>query len=209
MSGNDLHLPNLTIRRFRGIQDLSVTGLGRVTLIAGRNGVGKTTFLDAVRAYAARGQYAVLSSILSEREEHSRAFVEDVNKSLVPDWDALFYGRRILPHSPIEIGPTGSSESLRIEATPLNEVDAGRWGEYLSEDVSDENARMLKVTFAGVEQTWPIFSSRILWTRASTIRESQLPASERCESLGRSVLSNKDIGRLWDNVASRMMKNAR
>ena len=57
MSGNDLHLPNLTIRRFRGIQDVSITGLGRVTLIAGKNGVGKTTVLDAVRAYAARGKY--------------------------------------------------------------------------------------------------------------------------------------------------------
>ena len=70
MAGNDLHLPNLTIRRFRGIQDVSITGLGRVTLIAGRNGVGKTTVLDAVRAYAARGKFSViLTSILNEREE--------------------------------------------------------------------------------------------------------------------------------------------
>ena len=65
MSENDLHLPNLTIRRFRGIQDLLITGLGRVTLIAGKNGVGKTTVLDAVRTYAARGHYAVLASILT------------------------------------------------------------------------------------------------------------------------------------------------
>ena len=72
MSETDLHLPNLTIRRFRGIQDVSITGLGRVTLIAGKNGVGKTTVLDAVRTYAARGQVAILSSILNSREELTR-----------------------------------------------------------------------------------------------------------------------------------------
>ena len=109
VSGNDLHLPRLTIRRFRGIQDVSITGLGRVTLIAGKNGVGKTTVLDAVRAYAARGKFSVLASILTEREEFLK--VDDIARDdmLAPDWDALCYGRRLLPDSPISIGPTGSS----------------------------------------------------------------------------------------------------
>lgn len=51
---NDLFLPQLLIRGFRGIAELLIPRLGRVTLLAGKNGVGKTTVLDAVRVYAAR-----------------------------------------------------------------------------------------------------------------------------------------------------------
>ena len=50
-----LHLPSLVIKNFRGIDELTIPRLGRVTLLAGKNGVGKTTVLDAVRIWAARG----------------------------------------------------------------------------------------------------------------------------------------------------------
>ena len=53
---NGLHLPDLTIKGFRGIEALSIPRLGRVTLLAGRNSVGKTTVLEAVQVYAARGR---------------------------------------------------------------------------------------------------------------------------------------------------------
>ena len=53
-----LHLPSLSITGFRGIDTLTIPRLGRVTLLAGKNGVGKTTVLDAVRVYAAGGDIA-------------------------------------------------------------------------------------------------------------------------------------------------------
>ena len=50
--GNHLHLPTLAIAGFRGIRELSISRLGRVTLLTGNNGAGKTTVLDAVRTGA-------------------------------------------------------------------------------------------------------------------------------------------------------------
>ena len=50
-----LLLPDLTINGFRGIDELTIPRLGRVTLLAGENGIGKTSVLDAIRLYAARG----------------------------------------------------------------------------------------------------------------------------------------------------------
>lgn len=47
-SENSLHLPELVISGFRGIDELLIPRLGRVTLLAGKNSVGKTTVLDAV-----------------------------------------------------------------------------------------------------------------------------------------------------------------
>ena len=64
-----LHLPDLTIKGFRGIDALSVPRLGRVTLLAGKNSIGKTTVLDAVGIYASRGRYRALYDLLWGREE--------------------------------------------------------------------------------------------------------------------------------------------
>lgn len=49
-----LHLPTLAIAGFRGIPELSISRLGRVTLLTGNNGAGKTTVLDAVRTEAGK-----------------------------------------------------------------------------------------------------------------------------------------------------------
>ena len=66
---NVLLLPDLHIENFRGIKKLTIPRLGRVTLLAGRNGVGKTTVLDAIRVYAARGRHQVLAHVLDIRDE--------------------------------------------------------------------------------------------------------------------------------------------
>ena len=200
MSGNDLHLPNLTIRRFRGIQDVSITGLGRVTLIAGKNGVGKTTVLDAVRAYAARGKFSVITSILTEREELLKLVDDTRGDLLAPDWDALCYGRRLSPDSPISIGPTGSAEYLTITNPPLSREEARRWTTRMPGHDYGE-ARLLKITFAGKEQVSLLFSSTRHGTEGTWTQHDDYTPSVPCESLGPSVLSNTDIGRLWDKVA--------
>ena len=54
---NPLQLYDLVIVGFRGIQKLTIGRLGRVTLLAGKNGVGKTTVLEAVRVFASRERH--------------------------------------------------------------------------------------------------------------------------------------------------------
>ena len=201
MSGNDLHLPSLTIRRFRGIQDLSIERLGRVTLIAGKNGVGKTTVLDAVRAYAARGRFSVITSILTEREELLKLVDDTRGDLLAPDWDALCYGRRLSPDSPITIGPTGSDQYLTITNPPLSSEEARRWTTKMPGHDYGEKARLLKITFAGKEQVSLLFSSTRHGTEGTWTQHNDHTPSVPCESLGPSVLSNAHIGRFWDEVA--------
>ena len=118
-----LHLPDLTIRGFRGIDELSISRLGRVTLLAGKNAVGKTTVLDAVRVYVSRSDYRVLHDLLTGREEVSPAVDEDGNGALEPDWSALFHGRDVPEDAHVAIG--ASSDQLRIEKSYLSvdEVD--------------------------------------------------------------------------------------
>lgn len=201
MSGNDLYLPNLTIRRFRGIQDLSIERLGRVTLIAGKNGVGKTTVLDAVRTYAARGQYAVLSSILGKREELTRTIGEDGDERLAFDLEALFHGRQASPRSPIVVGPTGSDQYLSMEATVLDEREVGLWATMYREHLPNADTRKLKVTFNGEVKLLPLVSSENEWLHKVLVGKFEHSTGIRCESLGPNVLNNTAIARFWDKVA--------
>ena len=99
-----LHLPSLSVRGFRGIGNLSISRLGRVTLIAGKNGVGKTTVLDAVRLYAARSRYSILTSILQSREELIQGVNEDGDEVLAPDWEALIHSCNTSSDACISIG---------------------------------------------------------------------------------------------------------
>ena len=115
---NDLHLPDLSITGFRGIEHLSIARLGRVTLLTGRNGVGKTTVLDAVRVYAARGRPIVLHELLEQREEFVAVLDEDHNRVVVPDYTALFHGRGATQEDPIRIGPRGGGDDLLIAGLP-------------------------------------------------------------------------------------------
>ncbi|OCR00559.1 ATPase [Oscillatoriales cyanobacterium USR001] len=45
------HLDNLTIHRFRGLQDLTLQDLGQINILVGANNSGKTSVLEAISTY--------------------------------------------------------------------------------------------------------------------------------------------------------------
>lgn len=111
-------LPDLRIRAFRGIGELTIPRLGRVTLLAGRNGVGKTTVLDAVRLYAARGRRIALARLVERREGLSAA-PDGRGRTASPlDFGTLFHGRDRSRAGTIRIGPVDAGHTLEIEAKP-------------------------------------------------------------------------------------------
>lgn len=201
-----LYLPSLAIKGFRGIADLEIPRLGRVTLFVGKNGVGKTTLLDAVRVCAARGRYRVLAGILRNREELMDAVDEDGEKITTTNWESLFHGRHAASAAHISIGPVEEPQELRIETVTLSEEEAARWTMRISDDLSDDDVKALKIEFQGAKQTISISmlnspASFPPMRRALWDAESRLPPEIRCESLGPSLLSNMDMARFWDQVA--------
>lgn len=65
----NLILDSLEIRNFRGLQELRIERLGRVNLIVGKNNVGKTSVLEALRLYANPGSPEIHSDLLQSRDE--------------------------------------------------------------------------------------------------------------------------------------------
>lgn len=208
-NATQLHLPELTIKGFRGIDDLSISRLGRVTLLAGKNSVGKTTVLDAVRVYAARGRYDALSSLLEDREEIAVATNEDGDNSLLPDLEALFHGRDVSQSARISIGTNDIADRLTITTTALSDEQTD-YQDPISDFVP---AEAVKAVYRCNEQVlpWTFFLSEYstrLSHRTGAIRRAlrrfnkeDPPPPINCESLGPALLKNDDLSTYWDNVA--------
>ena len=211
-----LHLPNLVIREFRGIKDLLMPQLGQVTLIGGKNGVGKTTVLEAAQVYAARGRYRVLSQLLNKHDERASVLTDDDNDNddheVAPDLSALFHRRDDSREAAISIGPRRTRPKLTIKMVVPSDEDI----EALDISVlgSNDEVRRPTVNFKGkdYELPWLIFAPESWHSNLSTSRlnsimrrrygRSEWPAPIKCEWLGPSPQNNSILARYWDDVAA-------
>ena len=187
---NGLFLPQLSIRGFRGIADLSIPRLGRVTLLAGKNSVGKTTVLDAVRVYAARGRYTVLYQLLRDRKEFKEHTDDDGDRISVVDWMSLFHGRSPRVPTKIVVGPDNVEDRLELHWMRGSQP-------YLSifEEIDDE---IIEVVFRNRTHRLQI---RYRYRNDRQAPREDEPTAMACESLGPDMLSALQVSRLWDGVA--------
>ena len=195
-----LHLPELSIRAFRGLKDLTIPKLARVTLIAGKNGVGKTTVLDAIRIYAARGDYSALLEVLRDREEISLQTGADDDVILAPDWNSLFCGRNA--SDSISIGPNEEERKLRIRIGPAKKQTQEK---FLGISPG-RKVQAIMVKFEGEEQEYPLTYSekaipRYLFSEFVLERKTNRSPTITCNSLGPGLSNNREIARFWDSVA--------
>ena len=212
-SSSHLHLADLSIRGFRGIGALEIPRLGRVTLLAGKNGVGKTTVLEACRIYAARGRYSALSELADKHEEYSAATDRDGARSLRPNLAGLFHGRDVSRNARIEIGPRDRSNGSRlgIEISPPNEKHASVLDDAVLETSATEDLRILTIVFDDKEIAIPLsFTAResnagtaTRWPQKKawySIRQDDLSPGTVCVSLGPGLLRNDEVAEFWDNI---------
>ena len=210
-----LHLPNLTISGFRGIDALSIPRLGRVTLLAGKNSIGKTTVLDAAEIYAARGRYRALYELLWGREEVLVASDEDGDEALLPDWRALFFEREASLDASISIGPKNTSEQLTIRPSVPHSTQVS----LFEPDIEHTQVQALTVTYGNGQDNVPpwiisfdlqapyrhiprsVATTYVRRGQPRLFEEGEPPPPIQCEFLGAGLVDNNDLVRLWDGVA--------
>ena len=115
-----LHFPNLTIKGFRGIKELTIPQLGRVNLITGKNNTGKSTVLEALRLILHDAEPWVILETLEYREEDiaTRKEVETLGDLEVLSYiSVLFHGfpQKAKDFSPILITTTNGSKGEHLE----------------------------------------------------------------------------------------------
>ncbi len=119
-----LVLDSITIENFRAFQRLNINQFQRVNLVVGKNNVGKSTLLEAIRLYAYRGSIDILWQILEGRDEGRRTNAamsvgsnpdDETTQDQLSVIKSLFYGRQTIKarSSKAVIGPAGADE-LRL-----------------------------------------------------------------------------------------------
>ena len=210
--GLALHLPDLSIRNFRGIRSLSIQRLGRVTLLAGLNGVGKTAVLEAVHVYASGKVEQVLHHLLEKHQEVD-SFLDEYDGVLtLPDYSALFHGRFTDDFPIISIGPVSGRRELCIEVIRHKHLSPGQKAN-LSTDKQKETQAALRIALNGTESLIPmITNSRGRYTpwpirrrnqlvRRQGVQDAHVPVIDgKCTSIGPGHPTNEWLARLWDGV---------
>ena len=210
MHNGKLHLPHLSITNFQGIRRLSIDRLGRVTLITGLNGVGKTTVLDAVRVYATRGDQDVLRELLYSREEFVDALDEDRDLVISPDYKALFFGRHPTPDQAISIGPASDQDCLKIKAIDVKDLPEPQQGLFYK--LNSEANQALSIVYRDAESVLPwladatglsehhLFRHVPRTLRRMELSRQDMPDPVNCESLGPGLLKNHMLANFWDKI---------
>lgn len=201
-----LHLPSLAIEHFRGIRTLELPSLGRVTLLAGKNGIGKTTVLDAIRFYASRGDARILVNLLDTREEFVPGTDEDGDTVVFPDFASLFHaGRQTDVLLPVRVRSRSKGHDLAIH---LVEHDTSS-EETLFQDDEPSDIRIYlgqrnKTVAAGPMAYYNPTGLRFL-NRNRAISDSRNPRDWPPpipnESLGPGTPDKANLARLWDALA--------
>jgi len=190
-------LTSFEIKNFRTFSHLRIERLGRVNLIVGKNNVGKTTLLEALRFYAMRSPTA-LRECLVNRDELRRS---GPGNEAQLDLRSLFHGR---PHDEgyASLGPLGQAEkNLAIRMTGLERVETsdGRY-HYEEYDESEE---------VGTGTEGQILSGVILERDNSRVLISPEP-TQRALGQGRYVgpafvsargVPDSDLVQWWDEIS--------
>lgn len=149
-----LHLSSLSIKQFRSFRDLNIPRLGQVNLITGKNAVGKTNLLEALRLYAESGSPRVLRQILIERDEFYRlqnrsesSQQPSSDNDIVEAVRNLFFGRPDIFSQSVQFS-IGSVDG--DAATSLSVASA-----FLNQEVSEDGIRR----YRKLVQVLPLFGS--------------------------------------------------
>jgi hypothetical protein len=199
----DLLLNNLEVRSFRGFHHLKIEHLGRVNLIVGKNNVGKSALLEALRLYASKRSVITILGLLGVYDaEDNRQFVFSIPEERLVALKYLFYGRQDVRSrlEPIQIGPIDSeAERLTINVGwhKFDERGGGALWQVIPEEygAAEKLAPYLDMRIEGK----PIIYSLDWISSAPPFRED--PKRILCVFRGPDGLSKREIGKLWDDVA--------
>ena len=205
-------LPDLSVRGFRGLANLNIQNLSRVTLILGKNNTGKSSLLEAVRLLCQADSRQLIRELLEFREENVSPTAEGLNIQDVAATfpiSPLFHGfPTLFEHiEPIVIScGKGSHEkriNLSVEWFTEVEDDSGEIRLLAASEQDMDEAETTPAVVVEKEGTRSIYSIELFGRplpRRRILRQNleEVP----CQFLSSSSIENTGVlGPLWDKIA--------
>jgi predicted ATPase len=204
---------SLHIQGFRAFEDLQLKGLGRVNLLVGKNNVGKTTALEAIKIRCA-GTAAIweLRKLLDARQEVERD--QPAEGELQPTWNLrrIFHCESNNPTKPsqrsLSIGPFNVPESTLTLALSWTRAVRDNTGEITGQVVKEvlipgneqDLSEAIVLSFGGGSPR--IYTpERILRFRSLRpgIADSDIGIIN-CQYLPARGFTENETGELWDSI---------
>lgn len=148
-------LESLEITGFRGFDRVKITGLSPVTVITGKNGIGKTNLLEAILALHGRNSPSWVPSL-----QANRGF-DQINPSTGPSYLGLFFGFKDSGKATIEGVFRGDrSWKLAIERSTNNPQTLPNTG---SSSSTIESAKGSDLTLRTYRSSKLVHESALVW----------------------------------------------
>jgi AAA15 family ATPase/GTPase len=192
---DELLLDSLEIKGYRCFEHLTIEKLGRVNLIVGKNNVGKTALLEALRIYFQQGKISLFKDISYARDESSKFIRED--EDFTELLSNFFQNRSLEPHNKITIGKTiQNEERVIIQILPGSEINSEDNQQRLFRDL--DALHIVVIIGQDILYSIPlnIVSRRLRFT--SEIRNQT--SSTNLQFVKASGLDDEDIANLWDKI---------
>ena len=180
---------SIRIERYRGFENLEMTGLGRVNLLVGSNNSGKTSILEAIYLLDAMGDPSAIWKLLSRRGEWLAPAMgtasERAPASIALEVDA---GRLFWGHDPFRISSTNNSN---------------RYLECVLDDEVHPNGWQLALRFSGDPQPivtlLPLSRDGGLSGESSSIRQRR-NEGRPFQFISPDSFSASELGAMWNNI---------
>ena len=205
-----IYIPSLSIRGFRGVADLTIPQLARVTLITGMNNTGKTSILEGVRLLTDEASPDVISEILQFREENNEGLSNDGDAATGGAFlvSALFHGFPQLSDNmrPIVISLADGSRQVYLDIRWFAEIEERDGRERLVPVEQDlfgfqDGVPALVVTTESTERVYPLSRiDKLATDRRSRLRYNRKRVSTRFVSSSGPERTEM-VGPLWDNIS--------
>ena len=208
-----LHLSDLVVKGFRGLSEIRLPRLGRVTLITGKNGIGKTTMLDAIRLFALGGSYQAISGLLRSKREYAPLPNDEDENSMGLDLASLFHGRTITAESRILIGTSCADNQLSIEVQDASDEQLDMF-ELIDPERVLKGRKILNIQMQGRKRPLPwvfsvaqksfavdnVPSSWYVNYRRLNRELEEFPTKAHIQ-VSPGFMSDRGMASLWDSVA--------
>ena len=209
---NSLLLPSLFIKGFRGFRELIIPELQRVTLFVGKNGIGKTSVIEATQLYVERGYFSVISSILRARDEFALTNDDNANTAYISDFTPLFYRNESNETLEVVIGPNDNSPKLTISRTSLSPNEVVTWEGFFPSNVSINYNQAIKISIgtSAYNIPWEFVANsgvgrfgRIqdFLNMNYKINVNDVFSTVQYQTLGSHFFNMYNLSNIWDSIA--------
>jgi AAA15 family ATPase/GTPase len=142
-------IKNITIKNYRGFENLVIPSLAHVNLIVGRNSSGKSSLLEALQIFLSTSKQTAIRTILRSRNEYRRNASDEEEDEI--DLDSIFFqptspeSRDFMPEVNIfeEGQPSSSLKIYRGYASTVTSEDGTTKRNIIKDSSSPGSSEML------------------------------------------------------------------